>query len=212
MNNCFFRHGRANSLALAMALAISGSAHSIGAAAADEVSLSGARMQTSALEAKGQYDRFIIKFKAGNQLGLSASSRNQALSLAFSRVGTRLKATRELAVGGQVVELARKLTASEAYDFMSALADQNNVEYVEVDRLNQIKSVPNDTRYGEQWHYFESVGGLNLPSAWDLSTGSGVVVAVLDTGITNHSDLNGNVIAGYDFISTASVAADGNGR
>jgi serine protease len=197
---------------MALALAITGTAYTNDASAGDEISRSGARMQTSALQVNAQYDRFIVKFQDGNQSRLSAAGRSQALSLAFTRVGTRLKSSRELAVGGQVLELARSLNVTEARDFMAALADQNGIEYVEVDRLNQIKSVPNDTRYGEQWHYFESVGGLNVQSAWDLSTGSGVVVAVLDTGITNHSDLNGNVIAGYDFISTASVAADGNGR
>ena len=39
-----------------------------------------------------------------------------------------------------------------------------------------------------------------------------MVVAVLDTGITSHSDLNANVIAGYDFVSDATAARDGNGR
>src|SRR5690606_34967652 len=47
---------------------------------------------------------------------------------------------------------------------------------------------------------------------WDVTNGAGVVVAVLDTGITNHSDLNANVLPGYDFISDVNVAGDGNGR
>src|SRR5690606_25372148 len=46
----------------------------------------------------------------------------------------------------------------------------------------------------------------------DVTDGSGVVVAVLDTGITNHSDLNANILPGYDFISDTTVAGDGNGR
>ena len=39
---------------------------------------------------------------------------------------------------------------------------------------------------------------MNLPTAWDSANGAGVVVAVLDTGITQHADLDANVISGYD--------------
>jgi serine protease len=42
--------------------------------------------------------------------------------------------------------------------------------------------------------------------------GAGVTVAVIDTGITPHSDLSANVLPGFDFISSATTARDGNGR
>ncbi|HXI17731.1 MAG TPA: S8 family peptidase, partial [Chloroflexota bacterium] len=70
----------------------------------------------------------------------------------------------------------------------------------------------NDPRYPQQYGYFDPIGGINLPPAWDKSTGVGIVVAVLDTGITNHSDLNANIVAGYDMISDVRVANDGDGR
>jgi hypothetical protein len=38
------------------------------------------------------------------------------------------------------------------------------------------------------------------------------VVAVIDTGMTDHADLRANTIAGYDFISDLPTANDGNGR
>ncbi len=43
---------------------------------------------------------------------------------------------------------------------------------------------------------------LNLPAAWELTTGSpGVVIAIVDTGIeTTHPDLAGAVRAGRDFV------------
>ncbi|MBK9495277.1 MAG: S8 family serine peptidase [Xanthomonadales bacterium] len=95
---------------------------------------------------------------------------------------------------------------------MNELAKDSTIEFIEPDRIMQAAMTPNDTRYNEQWHYFEATGGMGMPAAWDLVTGSGVVVAVLDTGITNHSDLNANVVAGYDFISSSTTAGDGNGR
>ena len=72
--------------------------------------------------------------------------------------------------------------------------------------------VPDDTSYTSQWHYSEPAAGMNLPTAWDTADGAGVTVAVLDTGITAHGDLTPNVVAGYDFVSSATNARDGNGR
>ncbi|MCW5580130.1 MAG: S8 family serine peptidase, partial [Luteimonas sp.] len=62
------------------------------------------------------------------------------------------------------------------------------------------------------WGLKDGVAGIRANQAWDTTNGAGVVVAVLDTGIVSHSDLNANVIAGYDFISNTTVAGDGNGR
>ncbi|WP_353939326.1 S8 family serine peptidase, partial [Acinetobacter baumannii] len=71
---------------------------------------------------------------------------------------------------------------------------------------------PNDTRFSEQWGFGTSNAGINIRPAWDKATGTGVVVAVIDTGITNHADLNANILPGYDFISDAAMARDGGGR
>jgi len=63
-----------------------------------------------------------------------------------------------------------------------------------------------------------STYGVDAEDAWATSTGSGAVVAVIDTGITVHSDLTGsnsivggNAVSGYDFISDPASASDGNG-
>ena len=41
---------------------------------------------------------------------------------------------------------------------------------------------------------------MNVPGAWDTVTGTGVTVAVIDTGYVAHSDLAANIVGGYDFI------------
>lgn len=70
-----------------------------------------------------------------------------------------------------------------------------------------------DAFYQSQWHYFDPDGGIELPSAWDITTGSSsIVVAVVDTGIIAHSDLSGKILPGADIISDSSVSADGDGR
>jgi subtilisin family serine protease len=57
------------------------------------------------------------------------------------------------------------------------------------------------------WHYRAPPTGMNAFAAWSQAKGSrDVVVAVIDTGILpNHPDIkgSGNVLAGYNFISSA---------
>ncbi|ADV67036.1 S8 family peptidase [Deinococcus maricopensis] len=82
-------------------------------------------------------------------------------------------------------------------------------EYVQPNYLYSAQRTPNDQYYPYQWHY----GRMNLPAAWDVTTGSGSpVVAVIDTGKTAHPDLSGRFVGGYDFISDTFMAKDGNGR
>ncbi len=70
-----------------------------------------------------------------------------------------------------------------------------------------------DSFYQSQWHYFDSDGGIELPSAWDKTVGSSsIVVAVVDTGILNHRDLQNKILPGADLISDEVMANDGNGR
>jgi serine protease len=158
----------------------------------------------------GPPQRVIVKWRTG---GLATqSTATQALNDVETRIGVSTTALRTTATGAQVVRLDRRVTSAELQSFIAALAQNPDVEYVEEDRLMKRLLTPNDSRYGEQWHYFEAAGGLNLPSAWDITTGAGVTVAVLDTGYRPHADLVANVVGGYDFISDAFVANDGDGR
>ncbi len=169
------------------------------------------------IQAGQSTDRFIVKYRDGtppqaNIARVQASLDRVAVS---ARTGNALslQQVRRIATGADVVRTSRKLDRVEAAALMRQIAADPNVEYVEVDQLLQPAFTPNDTYYANnQWHLFEAAGGIRADKAWDVTTGAGIVVAVLDTGITNHSDLNANVVAGYDMISDATIAGDGNGR
>lgn len=145
------------------------------------------------------YDQFIVTFDS------SAKSHRVAHD--------GVAQLRELATGGVVVKPSRRLDQAGARRLMTELAQQPNVASVEPDLVLTKQFTPNDPSYPEQWDLFEPTGGINAPTAWDTADGAGVTVAVIDTGITPHSDLDANVLLpGYDFISDATNARDGNGR
>ena len=82
---------------------------------------------------------------------------------------------------------------------LKALQHDKSILYAEANLQIQSAAIPNDARYDEQWN----LPLIELPAAWDLTTGSNsVVVAVIDSGILSaHPDLAANLIAGYDFIA-----------
>jgi serine protease len=72
--------------------------------------------------------------------------------------------------------------------------------------IGQVAFIPNDPYYRYQWNFRT----INAETAWDLSTGLGVVVAVLDTGVAFENfdiyaqapDLSGtSFTAGWDFVN-----------
>ena len=168
---------------------------------------------SSQLAAKQQAstDRFIVTYRDGGAR-LTAATRNEALSKAAVALGVRIRPVRTLATGASLIRTERKLGRAAAKRLMIELLKDPNVRAVDIDARVKPAFVPNDPLYTQQWHYGNGAGGINLEPAWDLSQGDGVVVAVLDTGITAHSELDGQKVAGYDFIADIDTAVDGDGR
>lgn len=157
-------------------------------------------------------DRIIVKYKS-TMAGANAMSMSQtAMDRVAQTAGHRFKHMRRLATGAQLMKLEQRTSKAELDAIIARLQQDPQVEYAEPDRLMQPMATPNDTNYNQQWHYFEATGGLNLPTAWDVTQGEGVVVGVIDTGYRPHADLSANILPGYDMISDTTVAQDGNGR
>lgn len=147
--------------------------------------------------------------------------------------GLGIQRVRQITSGGEIIYripplTIRSLSAAQARGRTLAVVRELNarpdVEYAQPNYILRIAdTTPNDPRFSEQWHYRnngnatgQSPGGINLPRAWDTSTGSSsIVVAVIDTGILpTHPDIIGspNLIAGFDMISDPGMANDGGGR
>jgi serine protease len=160
--------------------------------------------------------------KSTERESAQARSENHERISALSRSSGVLVAThRSLGLEHQLLVLNKTVQGQDLEDTMRRLRLDPQIESVEPNvRLRIQETTPNDTEFAQQWHLGSSqvnASALNLPKAWDRTTGSGQVVAVLDTGILPHPDLVGKVLPGYDFVTNevvgnVSTANDGNGR
>ena len=176
---------------------------------------------------------------AGTQVATWSDALYQGISSDVKSVDELLKVktsyVRTTAQKATVVTLSSKLTAEQAEKYMATLSSNPSVASVEPDLLRRSNArargaatskvaqvakaaqasdqvvAPNDTLYPQQWN-LHGTKGLAAPEAWKTTLGAGVTVAVIDSGIVKHPDLDANVLPGYDFITEPSIARDGNGR
>ncbi len=84
-----------------------------------------------------------------------------------------------------------------------------STEFIEPNYSYSAFEIPNDPDYGKQWN----LRSIKVESAWDETKGSGVTVAVIDTGITVVPDLKDTkFVPGYDFVNDTVAAEDDSGH
>jgi len=122
--------------------------------------------------------------------------------------------------GASVLQLPRRLPADVVLAMAQRIAALPEVEWAQPDYMQTIALTPNDPCYasasvagcnnGFQWDLFNTVGGVNAPAAWNITTGSSSIrVGVIDTGaLFAHPDLSSRLIAGYDMIYDGIVGND----
>lgn len=123
---------------------------------------------------------------------------------------------------------ATKLTevyvdAAEAPALIEQLESDWDIEGVEVSQTYSVMGgadfrVPNDPQYGKQRWHMDMIG---LERAWKHATGKGVIVAVLDTGVSDGSSAEfprvgdlakASFLPGYNFVGRNERPYDGHGH
>jgi len=186
--------------------------------------------------------RVIVKYKADSPLLRKASLSTESQTVLQNPAPSQALGVRvglALGMGADVAERSQVVTATgmTSEQLAQRLAAESDIEYAVPDKRRRHASTPNDPLYLTgppisagtggpvvgQW-YLRAPGGevqssINVEPAWNLSVGgSSIVVAVIDTGVRfDHPDLKraavgGNLLPGYDMISDATVANDGDGR
>jgi serine protease len=186
--------------------------------------------QGAAARPDSSTERLVVRFKPDSQPNMSAlradsqaasreAQRQESLRASLSgRAGHTLSAVRQMADGAMVYRTDTAMTLGEARAAAARLAQDSRVldAAPDVRVASHAAALPNDPQAALQWVLpgasSASLGASGFLDAWPLSTGQGVVVAVVDTGWLTHPDLTGTVYPGYDFVSDPSMGSDGDGR
>jgi serine protease len=137
----------------------------------------------------------IVKFAPG----LS----NEKIANINARNGATEKYTSQYA-GFKVLKIPQKKNVEKMVEIYSK---NPNVEYAVPNAITTVFT--DDPYYNYQWNLY-SDHGINVEPAWVNTTGNGVIVAVLDTGVAYEAyrqykvapDLvNTKFVAGYDFVN-----------
>ncbi len=149
-----------------------------------------------------------------------------------ARVGRTLEAGEAVGERTQVV----RVRGADAAALAAQLAKDPDVEFAVADVKMRRTAAPNDPFYlrgpavtstggvssggpdSGQWYLRAPtatvLSSIDIEAAWTRTSGrSDIVVAILDTGVRKeHPELAGRLLAGYDFVSDAQVANDGDQR
>lgn len=114
------------------------------------------------------------------------------------------------------------IAAGGAAEWLAALRADARLSHAMPDLREQRAAVPNDPLFrnasdanSSQWWLDDqndtgNIAAAGFTKAWDTTKGSAApVIAVLDSGITSHGDLNAHLLPGYNFVSKPEFANNG---
>lgn len=172
----------------------------------------------------------VVRLAATQRASDSDSQQAVRLKAVAQRRQVPLLARKATAFGAHVVNPGRLMTHAEAEREAARWRADPDVEWVIVNERVVAAALPTphtapalaspltDTFALQQWWLAPPTSGLegvaNIRGAWDRLAGRAlypVVVAVLDSGRRDVPGLAGRWFAGYDFVSEAAYAKDGDG-
>lgn len=97
---------------------------------------------------------------------------------------------------------AKTVKANEIDDVIAQAEANKNVVAIEEDRPVKVAEVGAQAEPGGGQYYQWALHRLSARSLWEQSTGQGIKVAILDTGVkADHPDLAGQMLPGKDFVN-----------
>ena len=128
-----------------------------------------------------------------------------------------------------IVGLSNRTMLQNAFE---KLSKHNEIEYAEYDfigygagkQYDGNNLIPNDPSFGNQWglrNTGQVIGGVNgtpggdvnALNAWDVTTGTNLIISVLDTGMPlSHPEFSGRLLQGYDYANNDNDPTDDQGH
>ncbi len=95
--------------------------------------------------------------------------------------------------------------AGEESAYIAKLKKQKGVLTVEPNYKVHAQLIPDDTFYPLQY----GPAAIQAESAWNTTIGSGVTIAIIDSGLDlSHPEFAGRIVAGYDFVNNDTIPQD----
>ena len=174
--------------------------------------------------------QILVKFRPGIAASIQADAHRQAGGQQVAEIARTRVQLVSVAAGDERGAIARYLRNPNV-----VFAEPNFIRRLDVPSTQAtIAQIPGDFYFRQQWALHNTgqlfycipwiegelcfyVGtpdaDIDAPEAWDISTGSDVKVAVIDTGIDyTHVDLAGKFAGGYDFVNGDSDPMDDHGH
>ncbi len=183
------------------------------------------RRKRPSADAAGKHhkkDEYVVKLRPGVSSlkfpnGKSIKSNNSKLDATFgglslshaapvhSRHRAKNKKLADILGFDRTLHIRTKKPMEQVLKKLEAHPD---VEWVEPVVKAKTLGAPNDPYFEYQWH----MQNLDVTKAWETTKGKGVVVAVVDTGVSVGEDGFFKILQGYDFVEDDKEPRDGQGH
>jgi thermitase len=156
-----------------------------------------------------------VAFAAPHAEGAVAPARRSSVIVAVSDAARMAAVRSALERSGGLIRRVYRWNAflvsaplgMDSTQFSAKARGIGGVRYAEGNSTRHAYATANDPLFPQQW----GLPDIGAPTAWDSTEGSGVAVAVIDTGIdSTHPDLSGNVVLFKNYVNPAVPPTDDN--